>query len=94
MLALYLGLLWLILTAAISGSKSLRSSGVVFVVWFGVTAVSLWPVTRRVVESGVYQTISQEVGRQLGEELRAEFPGMYEEVDQGNQEVESDGQHD
>ena len=73
MLPIYLVILWLLVTAVWAGNRKLRSNGAAFLVWFALTAVVLWPVTRRVVGSEVFRTVYSEVRQELAVELEAEF---------------------
>lgn len=81
MLMLYLAVLWIILTVALSYR---RKSPMVFLCWFLVTIVALWPVTkwvapiaRDVINSAPVQSVSQEFQAELDAELRKEFPEFY-----------------
>jgi hypothetical protein len=80
MLITYLVVLWLILTVMWMGNKKLRRSAAVFILWFVVTAVVLWPVSRRVAGSPVVKgvvdavrVVGEEIGGQFEEELRGEL---------------------
>ena len=81
MLMTYLVVLWIILTVALN---YYRKSAVVFVCWFLLTAVMLWPVIKRVTPAiwGIYnsapvQSVAQEFRVELDSELRREFPEFY-----------------
>lgn len=63
MTIIYLAVLWIILTAALS---YFRRSAVLFLVWFALTAVLLWPVVRRAAPHvrtfvGIYSPVIQSV---------------------------------
>ncbi len=81
MLMIYLIALWIILTVA---WNYYRKSALVFVCWFLVTVVALWPVikwaapiARDVANSAPVQSVSQEFKAELDMELRREFPEFY-----------------
>ncbi len=81
MLLPYLAVLWIILTVTLNYR---RKSALVFVCWFLVTVVALWPVikwaapiARDVANSAPVQSVSQEFKAELDMELRKEFPEFY-----------------
>lgn len=73
MVFIYLVALWLLFTAVWSGSAKLRKNGAVFLVWFALTAVTLWPVARRLYESPELRAIADEVRSEWAVELEKEF---------------------
>lgn len=73
MLALYLIVVWFLFTLFWAGSRKLRHSAPVFLVWFGLTSVMLWPVVRRAYESPELRAIADQVHQEWSVELEREF---------------------
>jgi len=80
MIAVYLIMIWFLLTVFWSGNRRLRGSAPVFLLWFALTAVMLWPVTRRLYESPQLREIGAEVSREWQTELEKEFGEEFEKV--------------
>ena len=81
MITTYLIVLWIFMTVLLNYR---RKSAAVFVCWFLVTVVVLWPfikwaspVARDIYESAPVQALVQEGRTELETELRREFPEFY-----------------
>ncbi len=89
MVTIYLCVLWLFYTMAWRSIQSVRGSGLAFVVWCGLTAVVLWPLTREGIEffntNSAIQATIQETRRELDADFRKEFPEFYTEKEKNNE---------
>ena len=81
MLMIYLAVLWVLMTLVLNYR---RKSPVIFLCWFLVTVVALWPfikwaspVIQGVYNSAPVQAVAQEFQAELDTELRREFPEFY-----------------
>jgi hypothetical protein len=96
MLAVYLFSLWLLYTLAWRSIEGVRRSGFAFFAWFLLTAIMLWPVSKRAVEfcqsSPLIQATVQQMEAEWDAELRREFPEYYSRREADAREPKADGE--